>query len=1023
MFLQRKNIFVLSALALTLAACQPKGNSADPGESADIFGNRAIEAVPDMYVVTLKSPPILAVATKTAHGWNVPANAKQKILNEQAKFEAQLKTLAPDAKIIYRYRMTLNAIAIYSSVDVQSALAGISGVQAVNHALTFARPEALNVMEALKTGSPVNSVNFIGAERAHQLGFTGKGMRVGVIDTGIDYTHAMLGGTGKQDDYDHTDPAKTSPLFPNDKVIGGIDLVGTDFDAASPLAANHEPKIDRNPLDEAGHGSHVAGTIAGHGDGVVTYDGVAPDAKLYAIKVFGKDGSTADASVIAGFEFAADPNGDMNPDDQLDVINMSLGGGFGQPRVLYGEAVKNLSRAGTVVVASAGNSGSIDYIVGAPSTADDAISVAASIDGALVNWQFAASLLTSSGMPSLLVKAVEGPISKAIADAGDVRGELVDIGDASVDLSDAQKQALKGKIALIARGKVSFADKLARAVSGGAIGALVYTNDAKDPIPMGGEPNQVVAIPAIMVSQAVGRQMLKQMQTAPVILQFQTTQKIEEPQRIDIITDFSSKGPRSEDNLIKPEIAAPGQNITSAAMGTGHRGVKMDGTSMAAPHMTGTIALLKQAHPDLTSAELKSLVMGTSKVLSQSGTRIPITLQGSGRVQVDQAIDAPVISETASISLGRVQLLEKKTAQRKIVLRNLTDTELTLSLSVQSVPGLDISVPGALTLPAHGNTTLTAKFNFSMQDPQQLNFELDGRILFALNDKVVLQIPVMAIRSQTSTISGSLASNSITLVNASPNPGLALAFNLLGEDARKDKPDKAEKWKDSGCDLKSAGYRILRDDKGEERIQFGFKVYQPVTTWIMCSVSVLIDSDGDGIEDQEIAGVAGSGLEGLAQSVFTTVVLDSTKARGIRMAYEKQLSAGNAKATVDYTPAVLAQAGMAPFQHSTVVVIEAPLKVLKPGKDGNLHLKLAAQAEGGTTFQADNFLGGNLGIWLSLSPKFEDQPFSNLPELLAVTSTGAKLDFSKGPATSQLVIYYPLNQFTMNGKDGQEQVF
>jgi hypothetical protein len=439
--------------------------------------------------------------------------------------------------------------------------------------------------------------------------------------------------------------------------------------------------------------------------------------------------------------------------------------------------------------------------------------------------------------------------------------------------------------------------------------------------------------------------------------------------------------------------------------------------------MTGAIALLKQAHPELTSAELKSLVMGTSKVLSQGGARIPITLQGAGRVQVDQAIDAPVISETASISLGRVQLLEKKTSQRTIVLRNLTGKELTLSLSAQSVPGLDIGVPGTVTLPANGKTTLTAKFNFAMQDPQQLNFELDGRILFALNGKTVLQIPAMAIRSQTSTVSGSLTGNSVTLTNGSPNAGLALAFNLLGEDARKDKPDKAEKWKDTACDLKSAGYRILRDEKGEQRIQFGFKVYQPVTTWITCSVSVLLDNDGDGIEDQEIAGVAGAGLEGLAQSIFTTVVLDSAKARGIRMAYEKQLGAGNAKATVDYAPAVLAQAGMAPFQQSTLVVIEAPLAVLKPGKDGNLHLKLASQAEGGTTFQADNFLGGNLGIWLTVSPKFEDQPFSNLPEVLPVPSAGAKLDFSKGPATAQLVVYYPLNQFTINGKDGQEQVF
>ncbi|MGZ3723110.1 MAG: S8 family serine peptidase, partial [Bdellovibrionales bacterium] len=561
----RTSILVLSIFSAALTACTQNKTANDRAPSADVFANRPINAVPDLYVVTLSQPPILAVATKTSTGWKIPAKAKERILAEQAKFEADLKTIAPDAKIIYHYHMTLNAVAIYSSIDVQAQVMSLPGVQAVNPALEMARPQGLNIMAALAAPSAVNSVNFIGTERAHALGFTGKGMRIGILDTGIDYTHAMLGGSGKKEDYENDDPSKPSALFPNSKVVGGIDLVGTDFNAASPTATLHEPKMDSNPLDEAGHGSHVAGTIAGRGDGVNTYDGVAPDAQLYAIKVFGKEGSTADAVVIAGFEFAADPNGDLNPDDQLDVINMSLGGGFGQPRVLYSEAIKNLSRAGTVVVASAGNSGAVDYIVGAPSTADEALSVAASIDGSDINWKYGAVRFTSQGQAPLLVKAVEGPISKPIAEITQVSGDLVDIGDASEELSDAVKAQLSGKVALILRGKVSFAIKLKRAADAGALGAVVYTNDAKDPFPMGGEGQ--VAIPAVMVSQALGQKFLEIMKTNAVTIDFKTADKIEEPANVDTITDLSSKGPRSEDNLIKPEIAAPGQNITSAGMG------------------------------------------------------------------------------------------------------------------------------------------------------------------------------------------------------------------------------------------------------------------------------------------------------------------------------------------------------------------------------------------------------------------------------------------------------------------------
>ena len=149
------------------------------------------------------------------------------------------------------------------------------------------------------------------------------------------------------------------------------------------------------------------GTIAGVGDGINTYDGVAVGAKLYAIKVFAK-GSTGDAVIIAALEYSADPNGDGNPDDRLDVINLSLGSGFGTPHALYSEAVNNITSAGTVAAISAGNSGDKDYIVGSPSTVSSAISVAASVDDMKHNWNFAASKINLNEGEPLVVKAIEG---------------------------------------------------------------------------------------------------------------------------------------------------------------------------------------------------------------------------------------------------------------------------------------------------------------------------------------------------------------------------------------------------------------------------------------------------------------------------------------------------------------------------------------------------------------------------------------------------------------------------------------
>ncbi len=195
----------------------------------------------------------------------------------------------------------------------------------------------------------VNQVWSIASANGSML--DGTGMRIGVLDTGTDYTHPDLGGC----------------LGPNCKVIGGYDFVNNDS----------------NPMDDHGHGTHVAATVAGSGthtknDGtVVPLLGTAPGAKLYAFKILDRYGSGSSSAIIAAIEACADPNNDGNYADHLDVCSMSLGGP-GNPDDPMSVAVDASTANGVLFVIAAGNSGPTAGTVQSPGAARSAITVAAS---------------------------------------------------------------------------------------------------------------------------------------------------------------------------------------------------------------------------------------------------------------------------------------------------------------------------------------------------------------------------------------------------------------------------------------------------------------------------------------------------------------------------------------------------------------------------------------------------------------------------------------------------------------------
>ncbi len=276
------------------------------------------------------------------------------LLRQQTGVVAAAK--AKGGTVLAQTQYALNAVKIEIARKDIASLAQQPGVKAVLPVATYELDNA-------------TAVPFMGVPQVWQdTGFTGAKVKVAIIDTGIDYTHADFGGPGTVAAFEAADATDTTPANPDlfgpdaPRVKGGFDFVGDDYDASE---AGSTPMPDPNPLDCNGHGTHVAGSAAGGGvnaDGTSytgPYDatvagtdfqigpGVAPQADLYALRVFGCAGST-DVTVEA-IDWAVE-NG-------MDVINMSLGSPYGLKDDATALASSNAAAAGVVVVASAGNSG------------------------------------------------------------------------------------------------------------------------------------------------------------------------------------------------------------------------------------------------------------------------------------------------------------------------------------------------------------------------------------------------------------------------------------------------------------------------------------------------------------------------------------------------------------------------------------------------------------------------------------------------------------------------------------------
>ena len=781
-----------------------------------------------------------------------------------------------------------NGVQATIPADAVDAVAALPNVVGIHAARTYTIDNAV-------------SVPYLGVPQVWQnTGYTGEGIKVAIIDTGIDYTHANFGGPGTVEAYqaanaaetEAADPALFGPNAP--RIKGGWDFVGDDYNANEDGSV---PKPDANPLDCNGHGSHVAGTTGGSGvttDGATytgAYDestasqpwkigpGVAPEVDLYALRVFGCDGSTNVTTAAIDWAVAND----------MDVINMSLGSSFGRADDPEAVAAANAIGAGVVVVASAGNSGPAPYIAGSPGNGEGVISVAAvdsteSFPGATVTVNgVAVSAINANGadlagLPGMtVVRLVDNPAT--------AENEALGCSVAAYT-SNGVAPGLN-QLAVSERGTCARAARPIFAEQAGAAAALMVNNTNDYPPfegvitenPDNGDPFNVT-IPFLGVRMSDGPKFVS---GAPATI---AAADLANPS-FRGYASFSSNGPRSGDSGVAVDVAAPGVSIVSTGVGTGNGPATISGTSMAAPHVAGVAALAVQAHPGWKAGEVSAAVVSSAdpeKVAGQQMTR-----GGVGLVDAAQAVatkvtatgdafrtDSGWLRETA-LNFGFQESSLGFAGLKTITITNHGDTAVTYKVSsapsAQSEKATLTFNRSSVKVPAKGKATvivgLTAAANAvgsSTVDPFA-QYEFSGDVVLT-SDASTLRVPYLMVPradSRVASKTGALFGKKETVADAGKTVKLTntIGAQTAGADfftwGLSDPKDVSKKLNDTGIDLASAGVQSFPQPDGDQVLVFAVNTHSRWSNVSSNEFDVVIDRNGDG-NPEAIVFSADSGL-------------------------------------------------------------------------------------------------------------------------------------------------------------------
>jgi subtilisin family serine protease len=630
--------------------------------------------------------------------------SRSEVEREQQSLLDRLRTQGARFRVIAQTQILLNAIFLEVETNTLSRIQRDQTVLEIRSVSDYVIDHA-------------ESADRVYRRIARQRRNDGKGVRVAVLDSGIDYTHRSFGGPGTAEAYldafgvSLTDPRNQTldGLFPTERVVGGYDFVGGTWPLTPDLSPDPDP-IDAPDLGAGGHGTHVADLLGGA-------NGVAPGVDLYAVKVCSSvTPACSGIALIQGLEFAVDPNGDGDPSDAVDIINLSLGSDYGSPfDDIVSRAVDQASALGVLTVASAGNGGDKPYVQGTPAAANTAISVAQ-------------TEMPSNQLPlieigdSLALPAILQPWS--VAPTNVLTGPVV-FGDGQGGNRNGcaafEPGSLEGAIVLVDRGTCTFTAKVFHVQKAGGIAAVIGLIAAGDPFAgaFGGLPEgEVLEIPGYMISRADAGRIRGALPSDATIDPAKSLSLAQS------MVGTSARGPQIDDNRIKPEIGAPGAGI-SASSGGGERLAPFGGTSGAAPVVSGAAALVLSAceqsddedardHPRGRSSgrggydarskrwggyesdhrirrncrsplEIKSLLMNAAEtqIVENVWTRspAPISRIGAGEVRARRAARSAAAlwdAETGSgIAFGQIEVADEIVRlRRRLRVRNFSDERL-----------------------------------------------------------------------------------------------------------------------------------------------------------------------------------------------------------------------------------------------------------------------------------------------------------------------------------------------------------
>jgi minor extracellular serine protease Vpr len=690
-------------------------------------------------IATLPLPPLAAAHSRSLALHAAPrrlhvrsASSRTylaRLAHAQSAAVAELSREVPEAEVGRRFRILLDGITVELPASRLPKLARMAFVKKIYPSVRYTL--ALN-----RSPSVIAATGFNNA-----TGVRGAGMKIAIVDDGVDQRNRFLTPAGMQypGGYPRGGPRWTTP-----KVIVARTFPGPGAGRGGRLAV--DPNISF-------HGTHVAGIAAGRAGTdapsgsdhppVADLSGVAPDAWIGNYRVFtvptpiGHVANTPE--IVAAFEAAVR--------DGMHVINFSGGGPQVDPvNDALIETMSNITAAGVVPVISAGNDRDEFGMgtSGAPGTAPDAISVAA-----VSNTQVFAPHLTllSPGAPTSLREVPLVSTSRRIPARWNSGATLVDVGsivstagtpadrrlcgigpDPNAGTNPLRGGALSGAIALVSRGACTFASKATRARAAGAVGIIVVDNRP-------GEANQIpipLALPGGMISDLDGARLREALAAVggrgPVRISGTPVQT--ETGRSGIVTSFSSGGPTAFEHSLKPDVSAPGGQILSSTLRqAGGPFAVFDGTSMAAPHVSGAAALLKQRHPTWLPYQVKSALVSTAGPAwadTARTTEAPVLLQGGGVVNIAAADNPRLFSAPVSLSFG--DLKTTVGAARQAMLLRIEDAgggagPWQVELRPQRAgSGTAVEIPASIIIPPGGATEIPVAARATAGAPTSDNY-------------------------------------------------------------------------------------------------------------------------------------------------------------------------------------------------------------------------------------------------------------------------------------------------------------